>query len=106
MLPLAWAIAAVVSRKKQRFNSAASAGRSGGVRRVLTSPGRGAFVMTARAQRPSSSVRGGRAGSRIRWADLILRSTFLAFAAEGVLITAIPPSFEFNPWVCCENFLE
>src|SRR5213593_3362555 len=60
--------------------------------------------MTASAHTPLSSVRG-IAGSRTRWADFILRA-FSAFAAERVLITAILPSLELGPGMCCENFLE
>ena len=43
-------MAAPVSRRKQMLREAASSGVSGGVRRVLTCPGRGALVMTTNAQ--------------------------------------------------------
>src|ERR1043166_3461521 len=46
-------IAAAVSRRKQALRSAASGCVNGGTNRVFTCPARGAFVMTANAQRLS-----------------------------------------------------
>src|SRR5437879_7082640 len=43
----------VMSWTKQLLRTAASSARNGGTRRVLTSPLRGAFAITARAQMPA-----------------------------------------------------
>src|SRR5260221_6490305 len=43
----------VTSWRKQLLRIAASSARNGGTRRVLTSPLRGAFAITARAQMPA-----------------------------------------------------
>src|SRR6266496_2267340 len=45
-------IVEVVSRRNDLFNSAASSGVSGGMRRVLTCPACGALVITANAHCP------------------------------------------------------
>ena len=46
----------VTSRRKPALSAAAELGDSGGTRRVLTAPGRGALAITAMAQPPSRAT--------------------------------------------------
>jgi hypothetical protein len=48
-----------MSRKKPALSADAISRASGGASRVFTSPGRGAFAMTAMAQPPSGSTTSG-----------------------------------------------
>src|SRR5438270_11229208 len=58
------AMLSAVSRRKQTLMAAAGSRVSGGTRRVLKLPGRGAFAMIVRAQSPAA-VASGFAGLRI-----------------------------------------
>src|SRR3954468_11224537 len=95
-------MAAGVSRRKQIFRAAASSGVSGGVRRVLTCPARGALVMTARAQSPGGTCVP-RLGSRTRCTAFIQPCCFLrtgtasTLFAERVLIAAVLPDLHITP---------
>ena len=50
------AMFSVMSRKKPALSAAAASGASGGTRRVLTAPGRGALAITAMAQPPCRAL--------------------------------------------------
>src|SRR5947209_1936991 len=83
-------MAAAVSRRKHAFSWAASSWLNGGTNRVLTWPARGAFVITAKAQRSAGAV--GWLGSRILCdAGIIAKLFASAFFAKRVLVTPVRP---------------
>ena len=100
------AIAAAVSRRKQMLSPAASSAVSGGTRRVLTDPARGALVMMPSAQ-SLRALGSGIYGLRIRWLSVIRPNDQpLVLLAKRVLITPVLPDLNAFPRILAEEIFE